>query len=235
MTRMIEKENGIMAISTVKQFNTYTMNQRRLNRPEFGKRLSEITDVEALKKEIADILEKKGRVYGIYDKKELVGIYIFERREDYFVQRDSGVKLGDREFDYEKFWYGNSTAALQFKKAICLEDMNECKEKIEKDIRADLSEQIEWGQVAGVEWNEELMYRKNLKDTPSHSVWGYVGGYAAGFVIGWIIFKSISMGLCFGLMYACVGAGIGVATAGSSEIDTLDFVQKREDEENAVK
>ena len=98
-----------------------------------------------------------------------------------------------------------------------------------------MSEQIEWGQVAGVEWNEELLYRKNLKETPSHSVWGYVGGYAVGFVIGWIIFDSIVMGMSFGLMYACVGAGISVATANGTEIDTLDFIQKREVEENAVK
>ncbi|MGN0153858.1 MAG: hypothetical protein ACI4A3_05365 [Lachnospiraceae bacterium] len=216
-----------MTISTVKKYNIHTMNQRRLNRPEFGKRLSEITDVEALKKEIADILEKNGRVYGIYEKKELVGVYLFERREDYFVKKDSGVKLGDKEFDFEKFWYGDSTAALQFKKAICIEDLDEYKEKIEKDIRFDLKDQIEWVQVAGVEWNEELMYRKNLQK-PKSGAWGYVVGYVMGFVMGWIIFDSIPMGLSFGLMYACMWGGISVASANGTEIDTLDFVQKRE-------
>lgn len=222
-----------MNISTVKQFNTHVMNQRRLNRPELGKRISEITDVEALKKEIIDILEKKGRVYGIYEKKELVGVYLFERREDYFVQRDTGVKIGDTEFDFEKFWYGTSTAALQFKKAICLEDVNEFKEKIEKDIRVDLKEQIEWVQVAGVEWNEELMYRKNLEKKSGSSLWGYAVGYVLGFVMGWIIFDSIPMGMSFGLMYACMWVGISVATANGTEIDTLDFVKKREVEEDA--
>lgn len=223
-----------MAISTVKQFNTHTMNLRRLNKAEFGKRLSDITDVETLKKEIADILEKNGRVYGIYEKKELVGVYLFERREDYFIKEDSGVKLGDKEFDFEKFWYGTSTVAFSFKKEVCLEGMNECKEKIEKDIRFDLKEQIEWGQVAGVEWNEELMYRKNLEKKTSSSVWGYIVGYAMGFVMGWLIFDSISMGLCFGLMYACIWGGVSVASASGTEIDTLDFVQKREGEGNAV-
>lgn len=235
MTRKVEKENEIMNISTVKQFNTHTMNQRRLNRPEFGKRLSDITDVEVLKKEIAEILEKNGRVYGIYVKKDLVGVYIFEKQEDYFVKRESGVMLGDKEFDYEKFWYGTSTAAFRFKKAVCLEDMNECKEKIEKDISLDLKEQIEWGQVAGVEWNEELMYRKNLEKKPSNSVWGYGVGYVLGFVMGWIIFDSISLGLCFGLLYACMWGGISVATASGAEIDTLDFVQKEEVKEDATK
>ena len=223
-----------MTISTVKQFNTQTINQRRLNRPAFGKRLSEITDLESLKNEIADILEKNGRVYGIYEKKELVGVYLFERREDYFVQRDSGVKLGDKEFDYEKFWYGTSTAALQFKKAICLKDVNECKEKIEKDIRTDLTEQIEWGQVAGVEWNEELMYRKNLEKKSGNSIWGYFVGYAIGLLMGWIVFDSIAMGMSFGLMYAVMWGGISVATAKNTEIDTLDFVKKREVEDNAA-
>ncbi|MGN0496424.1 MAG: hypothetical protein ACI4GW_09395 [Lachnospiraceae bacterium] len=223
-----------MKNSTKKQFTIHIINKRRLERPEFGNLLSDVTDVVELKKEIAGILEKNGRVYGIYDKKELFGIYIFERREDYFVQRDSGVKLGDKEFDYEKFWYGTSTAALQFKKAICLEDMNECKEKIEKDIRADLTEQIAWGQVAGVEWNGELMYRKNLEKKSGSSVWGYAVGYVIGFVMGWIIFDSIPMGMSFGLLYACMWGGISVATANGTEIDTLDFVKKREVEEDAA-
>ena len=100
-----------MIISTVKQFNINTMNKRRLNRPGFGERLSDLTDVDELREEIADTLEKKGRVYGIYEKKELVGVYIFERREDYFSKTESGVKLGDKEFDFDEFWYGESTAA----------------------------------------------------------------------------------------------------------------------------
>lgn len=86
-----------MFISTVKQYDTYTINKRRLNREGFGKRLTGNTDVDGLKKEIADVLEKKGRVYGIYEKKELVGIYIFERQEDYFSKCESCVKLGGKE------------------------------------------------------------------------------------------------------------------------------------------
>ena len=138
-----------------------------------------------------------------------------------------------KEFDFEKFWYGDSTAALQFKKAICIEDLDEYKEKIEKDIRFDLKDQIEWVQVAGVEWNEELMYRKNLQK-PKSGAWGYVVGYVMGFVMGWIIFDSIPMGLSFGLMYACMWGGISVATASGTEIDTLDFVQKSGVEEDAA-
>lgn len=223
-----------MKKSTEKQYNIHVINKRRLERPEFGNRLSELTDVDALKKEITDTLEKKGRVYGIYHKKELVGVYIFERREDYFVIKDSGVKLGDKEFDYEKFWYGDNATALVFRKSICLEAVKENQEKLETDLKGDLSEQISWGQVAGVEWNESLMYRKNLQEKSGQNVWGYAVGYAMGFVLGWIVFDSISMGLCFGLLYACMWGGISVATANGAEIDTLDFVRKREVEENAT-
>ena len=223
-----------MNISTVKQYSTHTMNQRRLNRPEFGQNLSSITDVEALKQEISEILKKNGRIYGIYIKKELVGVYIFEKQEEYFVKRESSVMLGDKEFDYEKFWYGTSCAAFRFKKSICLDDMKECIGKIEKDIRFDLQEQIEWGQVAGVEWNDELLYRKNLEKKPANSLWGYGVGYVIGFVMGWLIFDSIPLGLCFGLMYASMWGGISIATARGSEIATLDFVKKEEVKEDAT-
>ena len=78
------------------------------------------------------------------------------------------------------------------------------------------------------------MYRKNLEKKSGSSLWGYAVGYVIGFAMGWIIFDSIPMGMSFGLMYACIWGGISVATANGTEIDTLDFVKKREVLENAA-
>ena len=220
-----------MIISTVKQFNINTMNKRRLNRPGFGERLSDLTDVDGLKEEIADTLEEKGRVYGIYEKKELVGVYIFERREDYFSKSESGIKLGGKEFDFDKFWYGESTAALYFKKCVCLEEVEVYKEKMEKDLQADLTDQIQLGQVAGVEWNDKLMYRKNLQKKADQ--YCSAGAFSVmGIVMGWLIFKEVYMAILFGLMWGNVGV---IATAEKAQMDTLDFINKREVEADATK
>lgn len=224
-----------MMISTVKKFNTHTINTRRLNRPGFGERLSTIIDVDELKAEIADTLGKKGRVYGVYEKKELVGVYIFERREDYFSKRESGIKLGDKEFDFDKFWYGTSTAAFYFKKCVCLEEVEAYKEKMEKDFKVDLTDQIQIGQVAGVEWNDKLMYRKNLQKKSGHFLKGMLVWFALGFAVGWMISNSLHMAICFGFMYDFFLGGARVIFAEGTQMDTLDFVQKREVEVNAAK
>lgn len=235
MTRKIEKEQNTMKSNTVKKLKTCIIDKRRLNRPEFGESFQDITDVAELKKEIADTMEKKGRVYGIYDKKVLIGIYVFERQEDYFVKQDSSVKLGDKEFDLDQFWYGTSTEALKFKKCICLEEVNEQKEQLEEELHTDLNEQIELGQVAGVEWNDTLTYRKNLKEKSNGSIWGYLGGFALGFIFGWLVFDNLVMGLCFGPAYACLWGSVQLANTSGAEIDTLDFVQKEEVKEDATK
>ena len=219
-----------MLIGTVKPYNTYTINKRRLNREGFGKRLTDITEVDGLKKEIADVLEKKGRVYGIYEKKELVGIYIFERQEDYFSKCESCVKLGGKEFDFDKFWYGESTAALYLKKCVCLEELEAYKEKIEKNLQEDLTDQIQVGQVAGVEWDDKLMYRKNLQKK-SGQYWSAGAFSVMGIVLGWLIFQEFYMAILFGFMWG----NVGVAIVDKAQMDTLDFVNKREVEVDAIK
>lgn len=211
------------------------MSKRRLEKPEPWEGLSAVTDVEALRKEIDDIMEANGRVYGIYRKKSLIAVYVFERQKDYFEQSDSKVKLGGKEFDMEKFWYGDCTDALRFQRAVCLEAAKECKEKMEEEIRQDLKEQIVCGQVAGVEWNQALMYRKNLQNQnhqSSGAAFGYLGGFAMGFIMG-IAMDSIPLGLCFGASFSLLWGNLGVAWARGKEIDTLDFVRK-EGKDNAT-
>ena len=103
-----------MTISTMKQFHTCTMSKGKLAKLKLEEGLSEVTDAEELKKEIADLLEHNGRVYGIYRRKELVGVYLYERQEDYFIKTDSGVILGGREFDFDKFvWRMAATTACR--------------------------------------------------------------------------------------------------------------------------
>ncbi|MCM1179651.1 MAG: hypothetical protein NC347_05310 [Clostridium sp.] len=225
-----------MNISTEKQWGIHTLNKRRLNRQGFGERLSGIADVEELKAEIAGILAENGRVYGIYEKKELVGVYLFERRENYFVNTKTEIKLGDHEFnldEFEKFWYGSSTAALFLKKCVCLEDVSDCKKEIEKDIKADLTDYIQvFGQVAGVEWNGKLLYQKRIKGKSNLDWPKMLGWFAFGAILGWTIFEEMVMAVCFGFLWGSVGL---CSIEESTQVDTLDFVRKGGGETDAVK
>lgn len=226
-----------MIISTVKHFDTCVISKRKLAKTKFGKSLSVIADIEELKNKIVDVQEHNGRVYGIYHRKELVGVYLFERQEDYFIKTDSGVIMGGRVFEIDKFWYGTGTAALVYVKSVCSEELCECREKIEKDIRIDLKEQIEWGQLAGVEWEDELMYRKNLQDEKNKvggMVPGYLLGFAIGFVLGYVTMDSLTLGICFGGSFACLWGNIGVALARGAEIETLNFIRRKEKENATV-
>lgn len=233
-----------MSISTVKQFNISTISERRLGKIEFAEELKGITDAGELKRNIHDTISAGGRVYGIYKKKQLVGVYIFEKTENYFVKKEgTGVKLGDHEFDFDKFWYGSNTAAFCFKKSICLDEVKTYVEKIEKDLKVDLSEQIQLGNVAGVNWNNQLMYRRNLVKKSNHGILRAACGFLVGFMIGGIIFDGgdmeWGMRICFGFCYASMFGGLGIISS-EDDIDTLDFINtdfqaKSEVEKNATK
>lgn len=224
-----------MVISTVKPYTIHTIQEKKLKKLEFADEFKSATDTEALKRDIQEALTGNGRVYGIYRKKrhmplQLVGVYIFEKKENYFVKsEENGVKLGDHELDFDKFWYGSDTSALCFKKSICLDEVEEhIIKKIEKDLSVDLTNQIELGNVAGVEWNNKLMYRKFLEKKNTGTFVGVISGFALGFILGWIIFNKIYMGFSFGLMYSVIFSSFGVVIAKKSDIDTLDFIRKED-------
>ena len=87
-----------------------------------------------------------------------------------------------------------------------------------------------------MEWEDELMYRKNLKDEKNKvggMVPGYLLGFAIGFVLGYVTMDSLTLGICFGASFACLWGSCGVALARGTEIDTLDFI-RREGKENAA-
>ena len=127
-----------MLISTVKKYNTYTMDKKKLSKLQEETNLCKVKD-EEIKEKVGNVIDNKGLVYGIYRKKELVGIYIFERIEDYFVKNeDSKVVVGEKKVDFEAIWYGESTAAFKLTDKILLDEVKEFEEKIESDLRVDL-------------------------------------------------------------------------------------------------
>jgi hypothetical protein len=104
----------------------------------------------------------------------------------------------------------------------------EYKDEIEKCIVADLKEQIEWGQIAGVLNGGKLIYRRNLdKKSAAGNALGYGAGFMIGAIFGWLVFDSISMGLLWGVCYAAIGGLLFTKSATKGEWTTFDFVNKK--------
>lgn len=225
-----------MHISTVNKYNTYTITKRRFEREGFGEGFVNATALQELKKKISIALENKGRIYGIYKKKELVGIYIFEKIDNYFVKTEgAGVTIGEKKIDFESVWFGESTAAFRLTEKILTDEIKKYEEKIEKDIKVDLGEQIISGQIAGIEWNNELMYRRQIdkKGRGSKYLLGYLGGFFLGLFMGWIIFDTLAMGLCFGACYASLWGSVGIAISSSKTVwASYDFINHEYHQEN---
>jgi hypothetical protein len=163
-----------------KKLNICIIGNRRASRDNFDAALSALSGNEFIKnnvtdetdsktpgKRVMDILKSKGRVYGIYQEKEMVGIYIYERLEDFFVNvenKDSTEKTETkfkinniREFfkmtdadvsDFEDNILSESKAVYRLVSHYLSNMADEYKDEIEKYIVADLKAQIEWGQIA---------------------------------------------------------------------------------------
>jgi hypothetical protein len=243
-----------------KKLSICTINKRRASRENFEVMLSALAGDELVKNNVIhepnskatgnmvlDMLENKGRVYGIYQEKELVGIYLYERIEDFFVKVEntgSDEKAGTRfkindikEFfkmtdddlsDFEDWVFGESKAIYRLVSHHLSDVAEEYKDEIQKYIVADLKEQIEWGQIAGVLNGEKLIYRRSLdKKSAAVNTLGYGAGFTIGACFGWLVFDSISMGLLWGVCYASLGGLIATNSISKQEWTTFDFVNKK--------
>jgi hypothetical protein len=222
-----------------KKLRICTINKRRASRESFE---TVGTNGMASGKGVLDVLEHKGRVYGIYQEKELVGIYIFEWTEDFFVRVEnmefdgttkasfkiSHVKDFFNLTDDDVDWlYGESKAIYRLTAQHLSAEVMGYKEEIEKDIVADLKEQIEWGQIAGVLMGDTLIYRRQLdpkEKGSSGNTFGYGAGFTIGVIFGWLVFGSMSMGFLWGVCYAMIGGLIFTNHATKQEWITFDFV-----------
>jgi hypothetical protein len=245
-----------------KKLNICKIGNRRASRDNFDAALSALSENEFIKnnvtgetnsktpgKSVLDILKSKGRVYGIYQEKELVGIYIYERLEDFFVNVDNKdskektetkfkinnirefFKMTDADVSaFEDKILGESKAIYSLVSHYLSDMAEKYKDEIEKYIVADLKEQIEWGQIAGVLYDEKLIYRRSLEQKGrgiSGNTLGYGAGFTIGAVFGWLVFDSISMGLLWGVCYAAIGGLIFTKSATKQEWVTFDFVNEK--------
>ena len=135
-------------------------------------------------------------------KKELMGIYLFERVEEYFEENENGkITLGSRRIDLERFWYGESRAALKLQACILTEECKSISEKLDKELKCAMSDLVYLGQIAGIEWGDELFYRRKPdKQNDTGKVLFLAFSGIGGFAIGWLLFDAWWLGIVYAML-----------------------------------
>lgn len=219
-----------MEIGTVKaehKLSICTISKGRASKEGFASELILQCGQVDLAKKAQDMIENKGRVYGVYQQKQLVGIYIFEWVKDYFIDnRDNADEISELQKMFE-----DGKAAYRMVFQYLTEEVAQYQKEIENKIVEDLKEMVEWGTVSGIEWGENLIYRKSMDKKSKDSkktVAGYGLGFLCGWVIGWLLMDSISFGLCFGICYASLFGGIILSSSNrKQDWKTYDFVNRK--------
>ncbi len=222
----------MVVIGKIKGYKLRVISKRKAQKAFLEKDYMEISGCRCTKDDILEVYAGKGRVYGVYDSdKNMVGAYIFERVADYFHKNsEKQVHVHDLQIDMDTNAAENSLAAFRLKKAFDAGISEEAVGDIKEAIMADLRDQIEMmGAAAGVEWDEQVHYKKALDAKHSGlSVIGYVLGFAIGAAFGIAAFKTPALGLCwgaafsplFGLLFSVGGMGSEEKTRWSSIVIT---------------
>ena len=219
-----------MEIGTVKaehKLSIRTIGKGRISKEGFASDLILQCGQTDLVRKAQEAIEHKGRVYGVYQQKQLVGIYIFEWVKDYFIDnRDNADDISELQKIFE-----DGKAAYRMVFQYLTEEVVQYQKEIEEKITGDLKSMVEWGTVSGIEWGENLIYRKSMdkkdKDGKKTAA-GYGLGFLCGWVIFWLLMDSIAFGLCFGICYANIFGGI-ILSSSSRKQDwkTYDFVNQK--------
>lgn len=217
----------IGTVKTERKLSISTISKGRVSKEGFAAELILQCGQTDLVGKARDAIEHKGRVYGVYQEKQLVGIYIFEWVKDYFIDnRDNADGISELQKLFE-----DGKAAYRMVFQYLQDEVAQCQKEIEDKIVADLKEMVEWGTVSGIEWGENLIYRKSMdkKDKDGmKTAAGYGLGFLSGWVIGWLVMDSIAFGLCFGVCYANLFGGIILSSSSrKQEWEIYDFVNQK--------
>ena len=156
-----------MEIGTVKadkKLKIYTIKGKRVDREDFqlgahvGEIVPEEASVENIKKAVDKALASNGKVCGIYQEKKLVGIYVFERIEDYFIEAgETEAMAGERRMESQeavrklKEIFEDSKAAMKLILWYLSDALSDQKNKIEDMIRNYMKGCMSDGFWAGLE------------------------------------------------------------------------------------
>lgn len=245
-----------MEIGTVKadkKLKIHTIKGKRVAKEDFqlGAHVGEIVPEEVSEEKVKNAVDKalasNGKVCGIYQEKKLVGIYVFERIEDYFIEAGKNEAMaGERRIESQEAIrklqeiFENSKAAMRLILAYLPEALSDQKDKIEDKIRQYMKGCMSDGFWAGVEWGDELIYRKDMDPKEKQKMTaGYLMGAVVGFAVGWMTMDNIGFGLCYAVIFASLYGNMIFGGAKNKKVwETFDFVnpkyQEDKEEHNAT-
>lgn len=198
-----------MEIATVKaeqKLSIQTLGKRKIAKEGFTSDWMKECGQADLIEKMQDIIKHEGKVYGIFREKAEQASEL----QKVFEDGKAAYRM--------VFHYMDDEIAGHW-------------EAIEEKILDDLKSVVEWGTVSGIEWGENLIYRKSMdkKDKDGmKTAAGYGLGFLSGWVIGWLVMDSIAFGLCFGVCYANLFGGIILSSSSrKQEWETYDFVNQK--------
>jgi len=180
------------------------------------KALKEDFGSEIRREKVLRAIEEKGKVFGLYKKKELVACYVFERQK----VKESDVPYQRYDLSMDNIWEfvtnknleGNvdvSEVAVSDKEVYMyyLTEQytknlaEEIKEQFEKDLLVEFKELLFVEEVGAVVWNDRVLTPKMIKVGKK----GYISALPLGLSIGMlfgIVFDELAIGLALGLAWA---------------------------------
>ena len=212
-------------IGYIKGYEIKTISKHKAKKDNFGVSMGNVVQADILRQCVLDALASGGKVYGIFQKKEMKACYIFAKEK--IAEADFRAPQIDLSLDnaWEFLTRGTTSEEVKWgdnpseKKVIIYRLMNqfvtsECEAvipKFEKAILAELKELMLWGEIKGAIWNEKVLVNKRVNVGGFGSIGGIPFGLAIGVAFG-ILFDNLAIGISLGVLWGLAMGTIFTST-----------------------
>lgn len=208
---------------SIKGYNISKISKRKILKGLSCDALNALIDSEALEEQCLKALQTGGKVYGLYKKKELTALYILTNEKigksqinqpEINLTKDNIVDFILKGSDKEASSWSDKVEKedAENEKAVSVYRLTqkyvipECENvmaEFEKAILLELKEQVLFGEVYGVIWNDKVLVPRRINAGWLGSFSGLGFGIAMGISFG-MIFKNVAIGISLGILWAIV-------------------------------
>lgn len=195
---------------------------------DFSGAVKEGMEADALKKQACLALSKKGKAYGVYEEQKLIGLFLFERKENFFTEQTGQGELAE----LQKLFMESTAAAVPAYEQLP-QWCEPYRKKMEEYLETNLKEQVEWGIISGYVYQGQLTYRAALDEKQKKKVVaGYLLGFVVGMLIGGLVMDSLALGIGSGMSFAVLyGCTMMASSSDRCKWENYDFVKQDETKE----
>ena len=222
-------------LGKVEGYQLKTVFKYMVRKKEFDLPDCSFIEMEELREAVLLALKGNGRAFGIYSKKELRALYVFEK-----------VKVKEDEITYPKYDI-NQENAWDFITGREIEEVEDCTmvqepgdgnkkqvwiyrltkvynktvpnhvlEYFEKAIVKEFKELLFFDEVKAVIWNEKILTAKQVRVGADRYMSAIPLGISIGMLFG-VALDNIALGLCFGVAWGLI-FGMAFTTTGKKKM-----------------